>query len=32
MIIRMHGASVATRDGDLAGCDTPIIAPWIAAA
>jgi predicted nucleic acid-binding protein len=30
-IARAHGASVATRDGDLAGCGVPLINPWSAA-
>jgi predicted nucleic acid-binding protein len=31
-IARVHGASVATRDGDLVGCGVPVIDPWTAAA
>lgn len=27
-IARVHGAAVATRDGDLAGCGVPLIDPW----
>jgi toxin FitB len=30
-IARAHGASVATRDGDFAGCGVPVIDPWTAA-
>lgn len=30
-IARAHGASVATRDGDFAGCGVPVIDPWAAA-
>jgi hypothetical protein len=32
MIIRMHGASAATHDGDLAGCGVPGIDPRATAA
>ena len=27
-IARVHGAAIATRDGDLAGCGVPLIDPW----
>lgn len=27
-IAHAHGAAVATRDGDLAGCGVPVIDPW----
>jgi predicted nucleic acid-binding protein len=30
-IARVYGASVATRDGDFAGCGVPVIDPWAAA-
>jgi predicted nucleic acid-binding protein len=27
-IAHVHGASIATRDGDFAGCGVPLINPW----
>lgn len=27
-IAQVHGASIATRDGDFAGCGVPLINPW----
>ncbi len=27
-VAHVHGASVATRDGDFAGCGVPLINPW----
>ncbi len=30
-LARIHGAAIATRDGDFAGCGVPLINPWKAA-
>jgi predicted nucleic acid-binding protein len=27
-IAQVHGASIATRDGDFSGCGVPLINPW----
>lgn len=27
-VAHVHGASIATRDGDFAGCGVPLINPW----
>ena len=27
-IAHVHGAAIATRDGDFAGCGVPLINPW----
>jgi toxin FitB len=27
-IAHVHGASIATRDGDFSGCGVPLINPW----
>jgi predicted nucleic acid-binding protein len=29
-IARVHGAAVASRDGDFHGCGVPVIDPWVA--
>jgi len=27
-VAHVHGASIATRDGDFAGCGVPLVNPW----